>query len=255
MNAEPTEPAYRRIAVVVAAIVRPLTRRDWDDGSRLPATGGVIVCPNHLSNADPPLVGHYLVWSGRWPRYLAKASLFEARGVGRIVRATGQIPVQRRSRAAGASLDAAADALDRGACVVIYPEGTVTHDPGAWPMVGHGGAARLALRTGVPVVPLGQWGAHTIFDRWRVGVPRLWPRPTIVIRLGDPVDLDDLRPEPGTEPSVAVVQEATERIMAAITAQVEEIRGERAPAERYDLRRDWAPGLGADGRPLDDPTV
>lgn len=240
---------------MLAPLLRLLTRRDWDDGSRLPAVGGIIVCPNHISNADPPLVGHYLVWSGRWPRYLAKASLFDAPGVGRLVRATGQIPVRRRTREAGASLDAAADALTRGACVVVYPEGTVTHDPGAWPMVGHGGAARLALRTGSPVIPLGQWGGHTIFDRWRVGVPRLWPRPTIAIRLGDPVRLDDLRPPPGEEPSAAAVREATERIMAAITAQVEAIRGERAPEVHYDLRRDWAPGLGADGRPLDDPAV
>ncbi len=241
------------MARVLAPLLRSLTKRDWDDASRLPATGGVIVCPNHVSNADPPLVGHYLVWSGRWPRFLAKSSLFGAPLVGWLVRATGQIPVQRRTRAAGASLDAAADALARGACVVIYPEGTVTHEPGGWPMTGHGGAARLALRTGAPVVPLGQWGAHTIFDRWRVGVPRLWPRPTITVRLGHPVALADLRPPAGEEPSSAAVREATERIMAAITAQVEGIRGETAPAVRYDLRRDWHAGLGPDGRPLDDP--
>lgn len=236
-------------------MLRRFTRADWDDGSLLPKTGGVVVCPNHISNADPPLVAQYLVWSGRWPRFLAKASLFDAPGVGRLVRATGQIPVQRRTRAAGNSLDAAADALIGGRCVVVYPEGTVTHDPGAWPMVGHAGAARLALRTGVPVVPLGQWGAHTIFDRWRVGVPRVWPRPTITVRLGPPVDLADLRSPDGEEPTAVAVREATDRIMAAITALVEQIRGEAAPAERFDLRRDWGPGLGPDGRPLDDPAL
>lgn len=245
---ERAEPAYRLAFAVADAVLRLAVRRPPAQPERLPA-GGVIVCPNHIGNADPPIVADFLIRSGRWPRFLAKASLFDAPWVGRLVRATGQLQVARRSGGAAASLDAAADALAAGACVVVYPEGTVTHDPGEWPMTGHPGAARLALRTGAPVVPLGQWGANAIFDRWHLGRPRLFPRAHVVMRLGDPVVLDDLRPGPGEAPGAREVSEATDRIMAAITALVEDIRGEPAPASRFDMRRDWTPGFGADGRP------
>lgn len=252
VNREPASRTYRAVARFAGVLLPALARLDWDDAAALPRTGGVVVCPNHISNADPPFVGHYLVWSGRWPRFLVKASLFGAPVVGALARATGQIPVQRRSARAADALGAARAAVASGACVVVYPEGTVTHDPDAWPMTGHAGAARLALATGVPVLPLAQWGANAFFDRWRVGVPRLWPRPRVTMRLGLPVPLDDLRPRPGDEPDADAVAEATRRIMAALTAGVEAIRGARAPERRYDLRRDWAPGLGPDGRPADD---
>lgn len=249
VNREPAEPFYRRAAAVAGLILRLAISRDWDAAAHLPRSGGVIVCPNHISNADPPLVAQYLIWSGRWPRFLAKESLFTARLVGRLARGTGQIPVARRSRRSADALDAARAALAAGRCVVVYPEGTVTHDPHAWPMTAHPGAARLALETGAPVVPLGQWGANAIFDRWHVGRPRLWPRPRVVMRLGPAVDLDDLRPTRGQAPTAAAVAAASDRIMAAITGEVEAIRGERAPSVRFDMRRDWAPGFGEDGRP------
>ena len=47
-----------------------------------------------------------------------------------------------------------------GECVVVYPEGTITRDPRPWPMTGKSGAARIALETGCPVIPVGQWGAQ-----------------------------------------------------------------------------------------------
>ena len=49
-----------------------------------------------------------------------------------------------------------------GECVVVYPEGTITRDPDLWPMVGKSGAARIALATGCPVIPIGQWGAQEV---------------------------------------------------------------------------------------------
>ena len=49
-----------------------------------------------------------------------------------------------------------------GECVVVYPEGTLTRDPDLWPMTGKSGAARIALETGCPVIPVGQWGAQEL---------------------------------------------------------------------------------------------
>ena len=65
------------------AIVRPLTRRDWRGQDKIPQTGGVIFVANHISNADPIALGQFLAFSGRWPRFLAKASLFGVPVVGR----------------------------------------------------------------------------------------------------------------------------------------------------------------------------
>jgi 1-acyl-sn-glycerol-3-phosphate acyltransferase len=116
---------------------------------------------------------------------------------------------------------------------VVYPEGTLTRDPDLWPMVGKTGAARIALRTGCPVIPVGQWGAHNLLYPY-AKKPDLFPRKEITMKVGDPVPLDDLRASPVT---LDVINEATRRIMAALTALVAELRGEEAPAERFDPRK------------------
>ena len=245
VNRAPVEPFFRTLAIIAAPIVRLCTRQDWRDGNKLPSSGAVIVVTNHISHFDPIALGHFLVWHGRWPRILAKSQLWSLPVIGWLVRNLGQIPVERSSLRAVESLHAAAVALEQGECVVIYPEGTITADPEGWPMTARPGAARLALQTGVPVIPIGQWGAHEVMPGKRASVPRLFPRHTMHVLVGDPVDLDDLR-EARDLPTAAA--EASLRIMNAVTALVGEVRGVTPPAERYDLRagrrlpRDWAGG-------------
>lgn len=231
-NPHPVQPLYRRIAVLGGWLMRRLTRQDWDDAGLLPQTGGVVVVANHISNADPVALGHYLIWNGRWPRFLAKAQLWTIPVVRALVAGTGQIPVQRGSRNAVTSLAAAHEALRAGECVLVYPEGTITTDPDNWPMTGYPGAARLALATGVPLVPVGQWGARSLLGGKKPSWPRLIPKPTMVIRTGEAIDLSDLT---GREDDEAVT-EATRRMMAAITALVAAIRNKPAPADRFDPR-------------------
>jgi 1-acyl-sn-glycerol-3-phosphate acyltransferase len=115
---------------------------------------------------------------------------------------------------------------------VVYPEGTITRDPRTWPMTGKTGAARIALETGCPVIPVGQWGAQELLAPY-AKKPDLFPRKTVTMKVGDPIDLGELVEQ---EHTPAVVAAATERIMAAITALVAELRGEEAPAERFDPR-------------------
>ncbi|WP_375431940.1 lysophospholipid acyltransferase family protein [uncultured Friedmanniella sp.] len=232
-NREPGERAIYWTVSLLHAIARPLTRLDWRHQERLPQTGGVILVANHISNVDPIALGQYIAFSGRWPRFLAKASLFGVPVVGAVIRACGQIPVQRRSAAAKDALAAAVVAVEQGRAVVIYPEGTISGDPLLWPMRGHTGAARVALQTSAPVVPIGQWGAQQILYGNRLTVPRLLPRATFRLVTGEPVPLEDLRALPVT---AAVLAEATERIMAAITALVAELRAESPPAVRFDPR-------------------
>ena len=131
-------------------------------------------------------------------------------------------------------------AVQRGECVVVYPEGTITRDPGQWPMTGKSGAARIALATGCPVIPVGQWGAQALLAPY-ARKPDLFPRKLVTMKVGDPVDLSDLL---GRPPSHEVTQQATDRIMAAITALVEDVRGEQAPKERFDVRKAGVPETG-----------
>ena len=232
VNTEPVEPALSRTVWLLNAVIRPLTKRDWQDQHKVPKTGGVIFVINHISNADPLAVGQFLAFSGRWPRFLAKSSLFEVPVLGWLLRACGQIPVQRQSLAAADALAAAVSAVEDGRAVIVYPEGTITRDPGLWPMAGKTGAARICLQTGCPVIPIGQWGAQEIMFGTKIGFPKLLPRKTLRLKVGDPVELDDLRAKPVTS---AVLTEATDRIMDEITSLVADLRG-GIPPERYDPR-------------------
>ena len=224
---------------LVASVLRPtliaLTGRRWNGGEHIPGQGhGVVVAPNHISDFDPLTCAHFLWDHGRIPRFLGKESLFRIPVLGRLITACGQIPVHRGTREAGTALAAATSAVEAGQCVIIYPEGTQTKDPRMWPMTGRSGAARVALQTGCPVVPLAQWGQHEVMHPITKKI-RLFPRRTVHVRAGAPVDLDDLR---GVPLSPAVLTEATDRIMDALTDEVAILRGETPPPTRFELNRD-----------------
>ena len=225
--------AFSLAVGIVKPVLLATTRRDWIDGDKIPETGGFILVLNHVSHVDPLTAAHIVYDHGRLPRYLAKSGLFRNKALASILTAAGQIPVERLSRNAVGAYDAAVRAVQQGECVVVYPEGTITRDPGQWPMTGKSGAARIALATGCPVIPVGQWGAQQLLAPY-AKKPDLFPRKLVRMKVGDPVDLSDLLALP---PSPAVTQQATDRIMAAITALVEDVRGEKAPAERFDMRR------------------
>ena len=216
------------------------TKPEWRDGTKLPASGGCVVALNHLSHVDPLTAAHFAYNHGRLPRYLAKSGLFKNKVLSYFLRSAGQIPVERLTRNAVGAYDAAVDAVRKGQCVVVYPEGTITRDPDLWPMRGKSGAARIALETQCPVIPVGQWGAQQLLAPY-AKKPDLFPRKKIVMLVGDPVDLSDLAE---LERTPEVVQQATDRIMAAITSLVEEIRGESAPAERFDMRKEGVSEIG-----------
>ncbi|WP_235030439.1 lysophospholipid acyltransferase family protein [Nonomuraea solani] len=196
----------------------------------MPRTGGVIIAANHLSWADPILLTHFLYNNGRWPVILAKSALFKVPLLGKAVRGLLAIPVDRDSSEAARSLRVSAERLDDGCAILFYPEGTCTRDPGLWPMVGKTGVARLALESGARVIPVAHWGAQELLP-YGEKKPRLFPRKTFHVTVGPPVDLSKYA---GKSPHADVLREATADIMAAITAQLAELRGERAPETPYD---------------------
>jgi 1-acyl-sn-glycerol-3-phosphate acyltransferase len=230
-NREPGREVIFNVVSLLHAVLRPLTKRDWRHQEKVPQTGGVVFIVNHISNVDPLAIGQYLAFSGRWPRFLAKASLFQVPVLRAVLRGCAQIPVQRGSAAAKDALSAAVAAVRDGRAVVVYLEGTITLDPDLWPMRGRTGAARIALQTNAPVVPLGQWGAQDIMYGKKIHFPKLLPRKTLRVVTGDPVPLDDLRDVPMT---AAVLAEATDRMLRAVTGLVAELRQEPPPPEPYD---------------------
>ncbi|MFI5984784.1 lysophospholipid acyltransferase family protein [Streptomyces sp. NPDC051555] len=226
---------YRLAAVIAKPPLVVLFKRDWQGMEHIPAEGGFITAVNHNSYLDPLSYAHFQYNTGRVPRLLAKAALFKVPIVGSILRGSGQIPVYRESTNALVAFRAAVDAIERGECVAFYPEGTLTRDPDQWPMAGKTGAARVALLTRAPVIPVAQWGANLAVPPYaRENKVRLFPRKTLQVLAGPPVDLSEFYDR---EPTPEVLKAVTEVIMAAITELLEELRGETAPAQPYDHRK------------------
>jgi 1-acyl-sn-glycerol-3-phosphate acyltransferase len=222
---------YRLVVVIVRPTLRVLTKRDWRGADNIPATGGVIIAANHVSEIDPLCIGHFLLDHGRAPRFLAKAELFRTPPLKWIVQGAQQIPVYRHAADASAALQPAVDALSRGECVLIYPEGSATRDPELWPMKARTGVARIALMSGAPVIPVAQWGPQAILA-YKARRPKLFPRRTMLILAGPPVDLTAFAGKPMT---AELLRAVTDTIMRRIAGQLAELRGGSPPAEFYDM--------------------
>lgn len=221
--------AFAFAGAVVRPIMNALMGKTWLRTERLPE-GGFIACPNHCTEIDPLVVGHMLYNQGRPPHFLAKAGLFKPPVLKQVMQGTKQIPVDRSGTGAGKSLEVAREVLDEGGAILIYPEGTLTRDPALWPMKGHTGAARLALKTGAPVVPIAHWGAQEVFPRYAKRF-YVWPRKRVRVIVGEPVDLSEFEGRPLDKSTLVA---ATDKIMAAITGLLAELRGEEPPVERWD---------------------
>lgn len=226
-----TEPWFALAVAVLRPPLLALTRRRWTGLDNIPAQGGAIVVCNHVSYVDPLTLGHFVYAAGRYPRYLAKDGLFRTPVVRRVLVGTRQIPVHRGTREVGLALRSAIAAVRAGEVVCVYPEGTLTRDPDLWPMAGRTGAARIALATGAPVIPVAQWGAHELLPPYSRR-PRL-RRVTVQVAAGRPVDLSrwsSHADDPGA------LHAATDEIMDAVTDLLVPLRGGTPPRPRWDPR-------------------
>jgi 1-acyl-sn-glycerol-3-phosphate acyltransferase len=210
----------RLCVVIIYPLVSLFFKVRWHNLDRIPARGGVLIAVNHISQADTATMARTIWQSGRIPRFLIKSSVFGWPVIGRMMAGSGQIPVYRSSSQAADSLRAAEQALRAGECVIIYPEGTITTDSDYWPMPAKTGVARLALACPeIPVIPMGQWGAHRTLGRR--GRFRPFPRHRHEASVGEPLDLSKYQ---DVEPTIEVLRAVTDEIMAAVTAQVEWLR-------------------------------
>jgi 1-acyl-sn-glycerol-3-phosphate acyltransferase len=221
---------WRRISkIILVPSLNALMRDDWRGQENFPREGGMILAANHLSYADVLAISMFSYKAGRYPVFLAKSTLFDLPVLGMIIRKLGQLPVYRSATDAALVLKDAEQGIRNGAGVIFYPESTVTRDPNLWPMMAKTGAARLALATGAPVIPVAHWGAQDIlpYGSFR---PRLWPRKTVHIIAGPAVDLSAFAGQPLTS---QVLRAATEVIMKDITALLAQLRGETPPEQPY----------------------
>lgn len=169
---------------------------------RIPASGPLIITPNHQTYADPPLV---TIPVRRRVYYMAWGRLFEVPVFGRLIRLLRAFPVQIESSDPRAAREAVR-LLQRGQVVMIFPEGERSPDGAVQRF--KPGAFRLAASVGAPVLPVTIAGGH---HSWPPG--RALPRPgKITITYHAP-----LNPDPALEPRRAA-RDLGERAYAAITS-------------------------------------
>ncbi len=165
---------------ILTPILRGFYRVRVEGRSGLPQTGPVILAANHRSFLDSLFLPLVL---GRRVTFVAKAEYFDSKKTAWFFRGVGQIPIRREGGSASdGALAAATEVLEAGGVFAIYPEGTRTRD--GFTHRGHTGVARLALRTGAPIVPVGLVGTEECqpVDR---KLPRLFRK--VNIRFGTPI--------------------------------------------------------------------
>ena len=224
---------YRVLGTAARGVYRSLLSLQLEGKEKLPRDRGYIVISNHLTELDPVTVAYPVFVTGTLPRFLAKESLFRAPGLGWMLRTLAHIPVARGSVDARKSLETAQNVVDGGGAVIIYPEGTLSKDPDGWPMAGRTGAARLALATGAPVIPIAHWGDQDFLPPH--SKPSILPRKKVRVKVGDPLDFSHIvQSEPGKKYTRSELVELTNFMLDAVTELLEDIRGEKAPEGRFN---------------------
>ena len=207
-------PFYRRWFPVVQLFARFLMRvlapRFRVTGRKnLPRSGAVILACNHISDADPLLVGAAAL---RPTGYMAKRELWQIGWLAPILDLVGSFPVDPGAPDR-AALRRAAGILARGEALVVFPEGRIAPDGQLAALLP--GVLQLALKSGAAIVPVGLAGASQI-----VPYGQLVPRPTlgrVALHFGAPVTLDDLQDKPKREAR----EIATARLDAALRTAIE----------------------------------
>ncbi|HUP98919.1 MAG TPA: lysophospholipid acyltransferase family protein [Aeromicrobium sp.] len=221
----------RAIEILLRPPLAVITKKDYRGLENIPEDGGFVLAANHNSHVDPFLLARFVLDVGHVPRYLAKEGLFAHKLTGPILRSADQIPVARYSDGAANALAPTVEALKSGKPVIIYPEGTITRDPDAWPMTGRTGAVRAALAAGVPLIPVCQSGAQDVLWPYSRRL-RLFPRHRYSIRVGPPLDLSMYEGKPLTE---EILHEATEQLMDVLTEMMIDVRGTKPTTPRIDV--------------------
>lgn len=165
---------YRLLQAGFNGFTRVICRPHIIGLGNVPKTGPVLIVSNHASWYDPLLLGAILP---RRTWFFTKSELFDWPVIGGVARLTGQIAVRRGESDRGALLQAL-KYLEAGRPLLIFPEGTVERQGKL--LRPQAGSAMLALRSGVPILPVGLVGTRRILRTWRVWFPG------VTITIGEP---------------------------------------------------------------------
>jgi 1-acyl-sn-glycerol-3-phosphate acyltransferase len=202
---------YRLVRTVLLPFFLLYFRLDRLGREHVPSSGPVLLAANHRSFLDPFVIG---ALTRRPVYYMAKRELFERPWQAWLLNGLGAFPVDRGAGDEHAMSTARA-ILQRGDCVVIFPEGTrVRPGPLGRP---HRGVGRLALQTGARVVPVAVMGTEDVRRGWRIR-----PR-KVTLRCGRPLGFPIAE-----RPSASISLGVAERIWACVTLQWEWLGGARA---------------------------
>ena len=178
--------------IVARRFLRRAFRVEVVGAELIPATGPVILAANHDAIWDPFVLG---VATPRAIHYMAKAELFRWRPLAYVVRSLNAFPVERGG-GDQAAITEAVRLLANGEVIGIFPEGTSKPSlKNGW----HRGAARLALSTGAPLVPVRLIGTRRLPLPTRVG-----------IAIGEPIVV------PAQRPTIVAARALTERLERAV---------------------------------------
>jgi 1-acyl-sn-glycerol-3-phosphate acyltransferase len=201
---------YRAAELLVSPLVRAYFKPQVSGQQFVPRTGPAILAANHLSAADEVFTP---ITAGRQVLYFAKAEYFNAPGLrGRITawsfREFGHVPVDRDNpRAAGATIEVGVELLGQHKALGIYPEGTRSPDGRLHKF--RTGVARLALRSGAPVIPVGLIGTDKVLIE---GDPH-WYRAPVEVHYGPALDFSGRAED---ERSARALREVAETVREAV---------------------------------------
>lgn len=202
---------YPLLFIFLRLILRVFGRLRSSGEDHVPRRGGVLYCPNHLSDADPTAI---FVTAPRRCWMVGKRELFEIPFLGRYFAQLQAIPIQRDSpdRAALRRIETV---LKGGEPVLLFPEGRVSEDGRLQPL--QPGVALVALRAGAPIIPIGLQNTDGVLPYGAV-VPR-WSSHPVIVTYGAPIHPSDFAHLPRSRAIDAITRRLADEL-ARLTQSV-----------------------------------
>jgi 1-acyl-sn-glycerol-3-phosphate acyltransferase len=168
---------YRLFRALVVGICVAYTRTRVIGKHNIPKNGAFLLAPIHRSNIDTPLAAAV---TARRMRFMGKDSIWKFKPIGWIISSLGAFPVTRGS-ADREALKRCISVLEAGEPLVLFPEGTRQSGPLVQPLFD--GAAYVAVKAGVPIIPVGIGGSEGVMPK---GSKMIYPRKCVIV-IGEPI--------------------------------------------------------------------
>lgn len=188
----PSRIVYHVCRTIVVGFIRLYTRMTINGSEHIPATGAFVLAPVHRSYPDTPIASCV---TRRRMLYMGKDTMWKNRQVGWLISAMGAFPVTRGT-ADREAMRRAIEVLERGEPLVLFPEGERKQGPVVQPLFD--GAVYIAVRAGVPIVPVGIGGSERVMPK-KAKFP--YPR-KVHVEVGPPIPAP-VAPEGGRVPRSA----------------------------------------------------